>query len=260
MLTDDLEERIENLIRVKPATEPSLAGCLAVIDNLQEENDQLLVKCEMFEELVDNQNAEILAKNTKLVQVSEEKQFLKAQMKKLEQHLEDMFVKCETHKLSPLNKSQGPPSLTPPESFAVPEHQAGPNEPPEEAARGSIWRPFEDKPVEECIVSFSCEGNCQHTTCTETKRQTQSEPKVTCYNCKKEFPTKSEMMDHKRDSDHPSKKKCNQPECQKTKCWYVHSTSLSVNTEPVNQQEQSRFKCNTCQNDFIDKNELMHHR
>ena len=30
MLTDDLEVRMENLIRVKPATEPSLAGCLAV--------------------------------------------------------------------------------------------------------------------------------------------------------------------------------------------------------------------------------------
>ena len=72
---------------MKPSTEPSLAGCLAVIDNLQEENDQLLVKCEMFEELVDNQNSEIQAKNAKLVQVSEEKQFMKEQMLKLEKTL-----------------------------------------------------------------------------------------------------------------------------------------------------------------------------
>ena len=38
MLTDKLEERTENLFKVKPATEPSLADCLAVIDNLQKEN------------------------------------------------------------------------------------------------------------------------------------------------------------------------------------------------------------------------------
>ena len=103
IITDDLEQRIEDLIRVKPSTEPSLAGCLAVIDNLQEENDQLLVKCEMFEELVDNQNAEIQDKNAKLVQVSEEKNYTKEKMLKLEKHMEDMFVQCETHKSSPLN-------------------------------------------------------------------------------------------------------------------------------------------------------------
>ena len=92
IITDNIEKKIEDLIRVKPTTEPSLAGCLAVIHDLQKENDQLLVKCEMFEELVDNQNAEIQDKNTKLLQVSEEKNSMKEQMLKLDKHLEDMFV------------------------------------------------------------------------------------------------------------------------------------------------------------------------
>ena len=77
----------------------------------------------MFEELVDNQNAEIQDKNTKLVQVSEEKNSMKEQMLKLEKHLDVMFVQCETHKSSPLNKL--PFSATPGGS-AAPDHHTGP--------------------------------------------------------------------------------------------------------------------------------------
>ena len=46
-----------------------------------------------------------------------------------------------------------------------------------------------------------------------------SEPKVICYDCREKFPTKKEMMDDKRDSDHPSQEKCNQHDYHKSKCW-----------------------------------------
>ena len=38
-----------------------------------------------------------------------------------------------------------------------------------------------------------------------------SEPKVIGYDYTEEFPNENQILDHKRDSDHPSKKKCNQP-------------------------------------------------
>ena len=66
-------------------------------------------------------------------------------------------------------------------------------------------------------------------------------------------------MDHKRDSDHPSKRKCNQfPDCSRPRCWYVHPHQGPEEATPV--QTQRRFNCTTCQNDFSDKNELMHHK
>ena len=47
------------------------------------------------------------------------------------------------------------------------------------------------------------------------------------------------MMDNKRDSDtdHPSKKKCNQPDCQKSKCWYVHKNLMPTSNDVINQQD-----------------------
>ena len=68
------------------------------------------------------------------------------------------------------------------------------------------------------------------------------------------------MMDHKRDSDHPSKKKCNAPDCQRPKCWYVHTAQIISNSPRENPREQPRFICKNCQNEFSDRNELMHHR
>ena len=67
-------------------------------------------------------------------------------------------------------------------------------------------------------------------------------------------------MDHKRDSPHPSKKKCNQHDCQKSKIWYVHTTLMPTSKDKINQQDIQRFTCKTCQNYFIDKNYFMHHR
>ena len=61
------------------------------------------------------------------------------------------------------------------------------------------------------------------------------------------------MMDHKRDSDHPSKKKCNQHDCQKSKYWYVHKTLMQTSNDVINQQDIQRFICKTCQNHLMDK-------
>ena len=67
------------------------------------------------------------------------------------------------------------------------------------------------------------------------------------------------MMDHKRDSDHPSKRKCNQfPDCARPRCWYVHPTPGTEEASPT--QPQKILTCITCQNEFSDRNELMHHK
>ena len=257
MLTDDLEERIENLLKVKPSTEPSLAGCLAVIDNLQEENDQLLVKCEMFEELVDNQNSEIQTKNAKLVQVSEEKQFMKEQMLKLEKHLEDMFVQCETHKSSVVNKLQQQ------QPNAEIQRETPPIIPPKILTQ-PIWRPPGHPPVQvdECVENVGCEGNCEHVICHRSDTQKERETTVTCNDCNKKFRSKVEMMDHKRDSDHPSKKKCNKfPNCERgERCWYMHNTQVHSQITHVRSQVVTQLACNLCEQVFTKRNELMFHK
>ena len=116
--------------------------------------------------------------------------------------------------------------------------------------------------LNECIANIRWEGSCTHTACIQTQPQSSSEPKVICYNCKEEFSTRKEMIDHKRDSDtdHPSKKKRNQTDCQKSKCLYVHKTLMRTKNDVINQRDIPTFICKTCQNNFIDKNELMHHR
>ena len=79
--------------------------------------------------------------------------------------------------------------------------------------------------------------------------------KVICYDCKEQFPTKNEIIDHKRDSDHhPTKKKCNQVDCQKSKGWYVHNTLMPTSNDVINQKDIQSLTCKTCQNNFKDKN------
>ena len=88
------------------------------------------------------------------------------------------------------------------------------------------------------------------------KLKSPSEPEVICCDCKEEFPTKNLIMDIKRDSDteYPSKKKCNQPDCHKSKCWYVNKTLMPTSNDVIKQQDIPRFTCKTCQNNFIEKN------
>ena len=150
---------------------------------------------------------------------------------------------------SPVDESI-PPSSAASLPAPLPAPQSGP----------PLWRPFEDKQVEECIENVRCEGNCEHNNCRQTQPVNSNEPKVICYDCKNEFTTKNEMMDHKRDSDHPSKKKCNEPDCQRPQCWYVHTPQNISNSPRENPRVQPRFTCTTCQNGFSDRNELMHHR
>ena len=44
-------------------------------------------------------------------------------------------------------------------------------------------------------------------------------------------------MDHRKDIYHSSKKKCNQPDCQKLNCWYVHKTLIPTGNDVINQQD-----------------------
>ena len=89
-----------------------------------------------------------------------------------------------------------------------------------------------------------------------------SEHKVTCYNCREEFNTKVEMMDDRRDSDHPSKRKCTQdPECERgTQCWFRHRRPRQTQNSSRTEHNGNNFTCKTCQNNFKDKNELMFQR
>ena len=104
----------------------------------------------------------------------------------------------------------------------------------------------QEKEVDECIQNARCEGNCAHVECQLEPTNDLNEPKVTCHNCKENFRDKVTMMDHKRDSDHPSKRKCNKlPDCERgSECWFVHN----INKSPqANIREQS-LSCNTCHN------------
>ena len=65
--------------------------------------------------------------------------------------------------------------------FAAHDLCTGPEAPPEEILPIPIWRPFEDKPIDECIANIICEGNCIHTACSQTQPQNLSEPKVIWY-------------------------------------------------------------------------------
>ena len=76
--------------------------------------------------------------------------------------------------------------------FAAPNPSNGPEAPPEEILPIPIWRPFEDKPIGECIGNIRCEGYCTHTACSQTQPQHPSEPKVIWYDFTEEFPNKNE--------------------------------------------------------------------
>ena len=57
----------------------------------------------------------------------------------------------------------------------------------------------------------------------------------------------------KRDSDHPSKKKCNQHDCQESKCWYVHKTLMPTSNDEINQQDIQKLAWKTCHSNLIEK-------
>ena len=49
--------------------------------------------------------------------------------------------------------------------FAAPDPSTGREAPPEEIIPKPIWKPFENKSIDECIYNIRCESNCIHTAC-----------------------------------------------------------------------------------------------
>ena len=155
---------------------------------------------------------------------------------------------------APPGTSPGTASGTTPETAP---HIAPPSENP-------LWRPFEDRAVvsppaldsppiqevDECVQSVQCNGNCEHVVC----------HKVTFNDCKQKFSDKVSMMDHKQDSDHPSRKKCNKPDCERgERCWYVHRNIVPLGNQQT-AQENTSFTCNDCQQIFSERSALMFHK
>ena len=46
------------------------------------------------------------------------------------------------------------------QGFSASDPSTGPEAPPEEIFPIPIWRPFEAKPMDECIANIKCEENC----------------------------------------------------------------------------------------------------
>ena len=119
----------------------------------------------------------------------------------------------------------------------------------------------EEREVDECVDNVRCEGNCEHVEC-HTNIEHQASPEVTCYDCKNKFKDKIAMMDPKRDSDHPSKRKCNQfPDCERgVRCWYRHIGQVSPQVVQRTGTQATSFTCKDCEQVFNSKNELMFHK
>ena len=85
---------------------------------------------------------------------------------------------------------------------------------------------------------------------------------VTCHDCKNKFKDKVSMMNHKRDSDHPSKKKCNKfPDCERAEeCWYKHCSVMPPQIPQVSSQKTTHLACNVCKQIFSERNDLMFHK
>ena len=126
-----------------------------------------------------------------------------------------------------------------------------------------IWRPPGHPPVQvdECVINVRCEGNCEHVTCHKETTHEQ-EQKVTCYDCKQQFKDRVSMMDHKRDSDHPSKRKCNRiPDCERgLLCWFVHRDNVPPQLSSRAPTQPTNYTCRDCEQVFSDRNELMFHK
>ena len=133
----------------------------------------------------------------------------------------------------------------------------------EEREERPIWRPPGHPPVQvdECVQNIRCEGNCEHVEC-HIEIEHQDNLEVTCYDCKNKFNDRIAMIDHKRDSDHPSKRKCNQfPDCERgVRCWYRHIGQVSPQVVQRTGNQATSFTCKNCEQVFNNKNELMFHK
>ena len=130
------------------------------------------------------------------------------------------------------------------------------------AAQKAIWRPPGHPPVEidECVQNIRCDGNCEHVECVENTQRATNNP-ITCHDCKVQFKDKVTMMDHKRDSDHPSKRNCNKPDCERgILCWYKHRSHVLPQAVQNVANNTSLLTCKDCQQVFTSRNDLMFHK
>ena len=180
-------------------------------------------------------------------------------------HIENQRIKSELDKYKEstalLQVLQEPPLQEPPPQAAHLQEVNPQVTPP-------LWRPFEDKEVDECIQNVRCEGDCTHVRCIKTPENTSKNETKICNNCKQVFRNYNDMMDHRK-QNHPSKKLCwNKLDClykdRTPGCWYFHPE------QPQNQQSTTRhnnsttgetnFTCNSFKKTFVTKNDMMMHK
>ena len=85
-------------------------------------------------------------------------------MQTLQSHVLESVENDETHEetLGQANHESREASSP---GFAAPDPSIGPESPPEEILPITIWKPFENQPIDECMSNIRCEGNCIHTAC-----------------------------------------------------------------------------------------------
>ena len=228
---------------------------------MEEENINLFNEKSYFKNV--SEQAFLRSKNLeKVFQITV--QDLKQTLQDKEKEIQNMKAEIINSKAAPQEALQAAPQEDP---QAAPQQalQDAPQQvtAPEMAPHlQTIWHPPGHPPiiVDECVQNVSCKGNCEHVQ--GHNIEAQEELKVTCHDCKQRFKDKVSMMNHKRDSDHPSKKKCNKfPDCERTEgCWYIHGTQVITHTNPQGAQENTTFICNVCEQVFTSRNEMMFHK
>ena len=216
--------------------------------SMEEENINLFNEKSYFKNV--SEQAFLRSKNLeKVFQITV--QDLKQTLQDKEKEIQNMKAEIINSKAAPQEALQAAPQEDP---QAAPQQalQDAPQQvtAPEMAPHlQTIWHPPGHPPiiVDECVQNVSCKGNCEHVQ--GHNIEAQEELKVTCHDCKQRFKDKVSMMNHKRDSDHPSKKKCNKfPDCERTEgCWYIHGTQVITHTNPQGAQENTTFICNVCE-------------
>ena len=212
---------------------------------------------EIKSKIIENQNKWITFQSRRTQNIEKDMVEISSQNKGLKEGLMRMndiaeHLKGKVNTLQQQIYDKGPNAETQGET------QQGSNQAPPPV----IWRPPGHPPVEvdECVDNIRCNGNCEHVEC-QDQNQLSSDTAITCHDCKMEFPDKISMMDHKRDSDHPSKRKCNKPECERgVLCWYVHRIHVPQQAVQIPQQQISVLTCKDCQQVFTNRNDLMFHK
>ena len=237
---------------------------------MEEENIKLFNEKTFFKE--DSENA---FKHSKDLEVVFQITVVDLKRELHSKHLENQRIRSElnTYKDS-VTSQQTPeaPSLQVPALQVPPLQEASPQaallQEADPQVKPPLWRPFEEKEVDECILNVRCEGDCTHVECKQTSENISSNETKTCNNCKQVFSNYNEMMDHRK-QNHPSKKLCwNKLDCvykdRTPGCWYMHpelvQTQQQITTNSVSAINDTNFTCKTCKTNFSTKNDMMMHK